>query len=144
MLDANAWLTIGPLLEEIVHDVVAPYAVQARLERVKGVPPVVNQVDAVEALRQATLGVGLMPVGTAQSLGGEDFSWYLAHAPGAMARLGTRTPGGPTFDLHQGDLVVDERAVVAAAHVLSAVVVADRVKFDAGGPSAGPDRSEER
>ncbi len=144
MLDANAWLTIGPLLEEIVHDVVAPYAVQARLERVKGVPPVVNQVDAVEALRQATLGVGLTPVGTAQSLGGEDFSWYLAHAPGAMARLGTRTPGGPTFDLHQGDLVVDDRAVVAAAQVLSAVVVADRVKLDAEGPLAPLNRSEGR
>ena len=115
MLDAHAWLTIGPLLEEIVQSVVAPYAVQARLERVKGVPPVVNQVDAVEALRQATLAVGLAPVGTAQSLGGEDFSWYLANAPGAMARLGTRTPGGPTFDLHQGDLVVDDDAVLAGA-----------------------------
>jgi amidohydrolase len=131
MLDANAWLTIGPLLEEIVHDVVAPYAVQARLERVKGVPPVVNQVDAVEALRQATLGVGLTPVGTAQSLGGEDFSWYLANAPGAMARLGTRTQGGPTFDLHQGDLVVDDAAVLAGASLLAAVVVSDRVKVDA-------------
>ena len=30
---------------------------------------------------------------TRQSGGGEDFSWYLAHAPGAMARLGTRSPG---------------------------------------------------
>ena len=139
MLDAHAWLTIGPLLEEIVADVVSPYAVQARLERVKGVPPVVNQVDAVAALKQAALGVGLAPVGTAQSLGGEDFSWYLAHAPGAMARLGTRTPGGPTFDLHQGDLVVDEDAVLAGANLLAAVVVADRVKVDADPPLKTPE-----
>ena len=136
MLDANAWLAIGPLLEEVLESVVAPYGVQARLERVKGVPPVVNQVDAVDALRQAALGSGLSPVGTAQSLGGEDFSWYLAHAPGAMARLGTRTPGGPTYDIHQGDLVVDEDAVVAGARLLSAVVVSDRVKIDAE-PSLG-------
>jgi len=141
MLDANAWLTIGPLLEEIVSDVVTPYAVDVRLERVKGVPPVVNQGDAVEALRQAALGVGLAPVGTPQSLGGEDFSWYLAHAPGAMARLGTRTPGGPTYDLHQGDLVVDDRAVLAGATLLSAVVVSDRVKVDAEPP---PRRKERR
>ncbi len=135
MLDANAWLSIGPLLEEIVQDVVAPYAVQARLERVKGVPPVVNQVDAVEALRKAALGTGLVPVGTAQSLGGEDFSWYLAHAPGAMARLGTRTHGGQTYDLHQGDLVVDEQSVIFAARLLASVVVADRVKIDAEPPA---------
>ncbi len=140
MLDAHAWLTVGPLLEEIVADVVSPYAVQARLERVKGVPPVVNQVDAVAALKQAALGARLAPVGTAQSLGGEDFSWYLAHAPGAMARLGTRTPGGPTFDLHQGDLVVDEDAVVAAASLLAAVVIADRVKVDADPTLTTPER----
>ena len=49
-------------------------------------------------------------VATSQSLGGEDFAWYLESVPGAMGRLGTRTPGGPTYDLHQGDLRVDERA----------------------------------
>jgi amidohydrolase len=36
----------------------------------------------------------------------------------------TRTPGGPTFDLHQGDFVVDERAVVGGARVLAGAVVA--------------------
>jgi amidohydrolase len=41
-----------------------------------------------------------------------------------MARLGTRTPGGPTYDLHQGDLRVDERAVPIAAKVLAAAAVA--------------------
>jgi amidohydrolase len=36
-----------------------------------------------------------------------------------MGRLGTRTPGGPTYDLHQGDLRVDERAVAIGAKVLA-------------------------
>jgi hypothetical protein len=35
-----------------------------------------------------------------------------------MARLGTRTPGGPTYDLHQGDLRIDERSVAVGAKVL--------------------------
>lgn len=131
MLDANAWLSVGPLLEEIVAGVVAPYGVEAKLERVKGVPPVVNQVDAVEALRLAVLAAGLNPAPTQQSLGGEDFSWYLAHAPGAMARLGTRTPGGPTYDLHQGDLVIDEAAVLHGAHLLALAAVVTRVKVAA-------------
>jgi len=59
----------------------------------------------------------------AQSLGGEDFAWYLESVPGAMARLGTRTPGGPTYDLHQGNLLVDERAVGIGAKVLAAAAL---------------------
>jgi amidohydrolase len=43
-----------------------------------------------------------------------------------MARLGTRTPGGRTCELHQGDLVVDERAVAAGARLLLGVVMAHR------------------
>lgn len=123
MLDAQAWLGVGPLLEEIVHGVVQPYGVQAKIERVKGVPPVVNTADGIEAFRLAALSGGMRPVPTAQSLGGEDFSWYLAHTTGAMARLGTRTHGGPTFDLHQGDLVVDEDAVSLGARLLASVAV---------------------
>ena len=131
MLDANAWLSVGPLLEEIVAGVVAPYGVEAKLERIKGVPPVVNQVDAIDALRLATSVGGLTAAPTQQSLGGEDFSWYLAHAPGAMARLGTRSPGGPTFDLHQGDLVVDELAITYGARLLAIAAVVTRVKVGA-------------
>lgn len=128
MLDAHAWLSVGPLLDDVVAGVVAPYNVEAKLERTQGVPPVVNERNAIEALRQATLAAGLSPAPTAQSLGGEDFSWYLAHAPGAMARLGTRSPGGPTYDLHQGDLVVDEQSVVAGARLLALVAVLSTVK----------------
>ncbi|MFC7486570.1 amidohydrolase [Knoellia sp. CPCC 206453] len=132
MLDANAWLTVGPLLDEIVHGVVAPYGVTARLERIKGVPPVVNQADAIDALRFACLGSGLQVAPTVQSLGGEDYSWYLSHAPGAMARLGTRTPGGRTYDLHQGDVVIDEDAISCGARLLASVVVAHTVKNEGG------------
>ena len=127
MLDAEAWLTVGPLLEEIVHAVVQPYGVQAKLERVRGVPPVVNTVDAVDAFRRAALAGGMRPVPTTQSLGGEDFSWYLADTTGAMARLGTRTHGGPTFDLHQGDLVVDEDAIALGARLLASVAIIKRL-----------------
>ncbi len=43
-----------------------------------------------------------------------------------MARLGTRTHGGPTFDLHQGDLVVDEDAITFGARLLASVAVLRR------------------
>ena len=60
---------------------------------------------------------------TTQSLGGEDFGWYLDRVPGAMARLGTRTPGGTTYDLHQGNLRIDEKATAIGARVLAEVAV---------------------
>jgi amidohydrolase len=44
-----------------------------------------------------------------------------------MGRLGTRTPGGPTYDLHQGDLRIDERAVPIGAKVLAAAALASMV-----------------
>ena len=40
-----------------------------------------------------------------------------------MGRLGTRTPGGPTYDLHQGNLAIDERSVAVGARMLSGVAV---------------------
>jgi len=128
MLDANLWRDIGPLLEELVHAVISPYAVSAMIEHLRGAPPVVNDPVSVARLRAAAelmLGPGA-PTPTLQSLGGEDFAWYVQEVPGAMARLGTRTPGGRTCELHQGDLVVDERAVAAGARLLLGVVMAHR------------------
>ena len=48
-----------------------------------------------------------------QSLGGEDFSWYLAHTNGAMARLGVWSGQGQMHDIHQPTFDLDERALAA-------------------------------
>jgi amidohydrolase len=123
VLDSEVWAGLRPLLERIVDEVTEPFGVQAELEHVPGVPPVVNTADAIADLRAATAAVGLAAVPTGQSMGGEDFAWYLHHAPGAMARLGTRTVGGRTYDLHQGDYIVDERAIDAGAKLLGSVAL---------------------
>lgn len=125
MLDSATWDNTSGLIEEIVHAVVRPYGVHATVRHVKGVPPVDNDAAAVETFTAAARAVigPQSPVPTAQSLGGEDLGWYLLQVPGAMARLGTRTPGGPTYELHQGDLVVDDEAVVHAAKLLAAVAL---------------------
>jgi len=126
MLDAQVWEAIGPVLEEAMHTVISPYAVTATVEHVRGVPPVVNDAESVLNLNTAAelmLGPDAAQ-STLQSLGGEDFAWYLQEVPGAMARLGTRAPGGETYDLHQGDLVVDERAILVGARLLVGAVLA--------------------
>ncbi|QIX25879.1 amidohydrolase [Nocardioides sp. JQ2195] len=121
MLDAVAWHGAEDLVRQFVDQIIAPYGVAAEIGYVRGVPPVVNDHEAVGALGRSVAKV-LGPdgaVATMQSLGGEDFGWYLEHVPGAMGRLGTRTPGGPTYDLHQGDLRIDERAIGIGAAVLA-------------------------
>jgi amidohydrolase len=60
-------------------------------------------------------------VETEQSLGGEDFAWYLRGMPGALARLGVSPPDVPEedrLDLHQGRFDADERAISVGARVL--------------------------
>ena len=121
MLDAVAWGEAEALVRVLIDEIVAPYGVTAEIDYKRGVPPVVNEHVSTELLGAAVRRVlgDDGHVSTAQSLGGEDFGWYLARVPGAMGRLGTRTPGGPTYDLHQGNLTVDERATPIAARVLA-------------------------
>ncbi|WP_457113076.1 amidohydrolase [Marmoricola sp. URHA0025 HA25] len=126
MLDAVAWGDAEQLVRETVSQIVEPYGVTPEVIYVRGVPPVINDHASTMLLAHAIEAVvgDAGHVSTTQSLGGEDFAWFLEHVPGAMARLGTRTPGGPTYDLHQGDLRVDEGAVPIAAKVLAAAAIA--------------------
>jgi amidohydrolase len=125
MLDAVAWSDMEQRIRTYVREIVSPYGVQAVVDYKRGVPPVVNEPASVALLGRAVDTV-LGPEGrapTAQSLGGEDFAWFLTRVPGAMGRLGTREPGGPTYDIHQGNLRIDERATALAAKLLATVAV---------------------
>ncbi|MDQ1624633.1 MAG: hypothetical protein QOJ49_131 [Actinomycetota bacterium] len=121
-LDAAAWTGAQALVEELVPAIVAPYGVHAELTYTRNVPPVDNDAASVAILTaavEATEGPGAVTT-TEQSLGGEDFAWYLsAGVPGALARLGVRAPGdAEPRDLHQGRFDADERAISVGARVL--------------------------
>lgn len=120
-LDGRVWERAGKVLEEVAHHVVLPYDVEVEVRHERGIPPVVNDEHAVRVLDAAAKDV-LDPgavVLIEQSLGGEDFAWYLTQVPGALVRLGTRSPGGRSYDLHRGDIVFDERAIGIGARVLA-------------------------
>lgn len=120
-LDERAWERAGDLVQESARHVAAAYGVEVDVSVVRGVPPVVNDEESVEILEaaaRAALGPDAVEL-TEQSLGGEDFGWYLTRVPGAMVRLGTRTPGGHTYDLHQADFRLDERAIDAGTRLLA-------------------------
>ncbi|MFW0155443.1 amidohydrolase [Rothia sp. P6271] len=124
-LDAQAWYQAGEILDEVVEQVAAPYGVTVELEHIKGVPPVVNTEDEttmVENAARAELGEDSVVL-VEQSMGGEDFAWMLQEVPGTMIRLGTRTPGGITYDLHRGDYNPDERAIGYGVQVMASTAL---------------------
>lgn len=147
-LDVSAWKTTSELLPQLVREVAQPYGVTVELEHTRGVPPVVNGeigTAIIEAAVRTELGEQAVSL-TPQSMGGEDFSWYLQYMRGAMCRLGTRTPDGPTYDLHRGDIVIDERAVGFGAQLLAGTgwraMTRTRDRVEAGGPLALPVRAQ--
>ncbi|MDD9207339.1 amidohydrolase [Georgenia sp. 10Sc9-8] len=119
-LDGRAWERAGKLVEEIAEQALRPYDVEVDVRLDRGIPPVVNDeraVRTVDAAAKDVLDPGAVVL-TEQSLGGEDFAWYLTKVPGALLRLGTRSPGGRAYDLHRGDIVFDERAIGVGVRVL--------------------------
>ena len=92
----------------------------------RGVPPVVNHVESTARL----LGTAVERVlGPARArLHRAEPRWRGLRAGTSTRSRGdgpprTRTPGGPTYDLHQGNLRVDEAATGIAARVLAEAAV---------------------
>jgi amidohydrolase len=123
-LDVDVWRSAVALIEDLVQSVATPYGVTAKVEYLSAVPPTVNEPASVALLASAA-AAALGPdavTETPQSLGGEDFAWYLHLVPGAMARIGTRAPGTlAPGDLHQPTFDIDERAIGLGARVLASV-----------------------
>ncbi|WP_055696589.1 MULTISPECIES: amidohydrolase [Streptomyces] len=130
-LDLKAWREAPDLVHGAVQEIADLYRAKSEINYVRGVPPVVNDPAVTDLLRDAmALRRGALSVeDTEQSLGGEDFSWYLEHVPGAMARLGVRRPGERAVrDLHQGDFDADESAITVGVELFTAVALLDAVR----------------
>ncbi|GAU65063.1 putative peptidase M20 family protein [Streptomyces sp. NBRC 110611] len=125
-LDLDAWRAAPDMVHAAIDEVAVLHGAKPQIHYVRGVPPVVNEAVSVQLLRDAMVARrGVRSVeGTEQSLGGEDFSWYLEHVPGAMARLGVRPPGELSrHDLHRGDFDVDERAIQVGVELFTAAAL---------------------
>lgn len=121
--DISTWRTLEPLLEELVTQVLAPIGCSFTINYTRGVPPVLNDDVATSLLASAGRAVDPQAVVEApQSSGGEDFSWYLEHVPGSMARLGCWSGEGDRHDLHQGDLLVDEQSITVGVRLFASLI----------------------
>lgn len=119
----RVWRDAEETFTRLVEQVAAPTGARAEVRYTKGVPPVMND-DAATAL-MAKVVKDLDPHAlreAPQSSGGEDFSWYTEHVPGSMARLGSWTGKGVRPDLHQPDIVFDERCIAVGVRLFAGVV----------------------
>ncbi|WP_425474269.1 M20 family metallopeptidase [Streptomyces alboniger] len=133
-LDLKAWREAPDLVHGAIQEIADLYRAKSEVTYVRGVPPVVNDPGVADLLRDA-MAERRGPLAiedTEQSLGGEDFSWYLEHVPGAMARLGVRRPGERTVrDLHQGDFDADESAIAVGVELFTATALLDAARTGA-------------
>lgn len=128
--DITVWRTMGELLRELIPQVLMPTGCEVSIVHHKGVPPVLNDDVATALLADVARSIDPNAVVQApQSSGGEDFSWYLEHVPGSMARLGCWDGIGEPGDLHQADILIDERCIAVGVKLFGSVV--DRYNHNA-------------
>ncbi len=142
-LDDGAWHAAPEMLKALVESVTSAYGLTGDLSYVRSVPPAVNDAAStamIAAAADRVLGPGAVTQAP-QSLGGEDFAWYLESIPGSLFRLGTRRPGSvDEFDIHQPMFDVDERCIGVGVRVMSATALTAIGPGNGAGPAGGPAR----
>jgi amidohydrolase len=124
MLDGFYWDQLETIVTGLAEQIIEPTGAELKIDYDPGVPAVINDGTLVALQTQAAIAA-LGPEGvseTPQSMGGEDFAWYLRTVPGSLARLGVRTPGSTTGDLHKSDFDLDERALAVGVRFTAALL----------------------
>ncbi len=112
-------------LEEIIQGTVQAHKASYELEYEYGYPALINPPEGADIVRQVGRqllgdeGVYELPW---PSMGGEDFSYYLEHAPGAFFRLGTQLSDREQFPLHNPRFDLDEKALVHGVSMFAGLV----------------------
>ena len=110
-------------IEKIVANVCASYGAQYEVDYRPGTPGVQNDLALSQLLQTAAeeaWGSDRVQVLTEPSLGAEDFSLYLEHAPGSMFRLGVGYEDRAiNYPLHHPQFEVNESAIVTGVVTLA-------------------------
>jgi amidohydrolase len=129
-LDEAVRRRVKERLQQLAHGVSQTSGTDIKVQFGEGLTAVYNHPAAVDIVREAiadTVGLeGLQRI-ERPSMGGEDFSGYLASVPGAMFRLGARSERAGGAPLHSSLFDIDERALPIGAKILAraAVLAAD-------------------
>lgn len=109
-------------IQGIVQSICSAYGATFEMNYRRGVPSVQNDhflTQLVESAAQEAWGSDRVVIITEPSLGSEDFSLYLNHAPGTMFRLGVGSPDQPNYPLHHPKFHVDETSIVTGVVTLA-------------------------
>jgi amidohydrolase len=125
-LSEAAAARVGERIRQIASGLSEASGATIRVTFRRGTDAVVNDPDvtrtcvraAGDVVGQANLDEIPLP-----SMGGEDFSGYLKHAPGCLLRLGVASSEPPRPFLHSPHFDIDEQALAIGAKVLAHSVV---------------------
>jgi amidohydrolase len=109
-------------IENIVANVCNTYGAKYEVNYKRGVPSVQNDPTLTHILEQASReawGSDRVEIIPEPSLGAEDFSMYLQHAPGCMFRLGVGHSDKPNYPLHHPRFEIDEAAIATGVVTLA-------------------------
>lgn len=109
-------------IESIVANVCQMYGAKYQINYRRGVPSVQNDpllTQLTESAAEEAWGSDRVQILLEPSLGAEDFSLYLEHAPGTMFRLGVAFADQPNYPLHHPQFHVNETAIVTGVVTLA-------------------------
>ncbi|WP_204103861.1 MULTISPECIES: M20 family metallopeptidase [Spirulina sp. CCY15215] len=109
-------------IEGIVASICGAYGAKYEVNYQRVVPSVQNDglmTQLVEEAAKEAWGSDRVQRILEPSLGAEDFSLYLEHAPGSMFRLGVGMPGKTNYPLHHPAFEADEGAIVTGVVTLA-------------------------
>jgi amidohydrolase len=109
-------------IEQIIANVCQSYGAQYVINYKRGVPSVQNDPFLTQLVEKAGVeawGLSCVQTLPEPSLGAEDFSMYLEHAPGMMFRLGIGHKDKRNYPLHHPLFEADESAIVTGVVTLA-------------------------
>jgi amidohydrolase len=118
-------LELRQLVEEVAGGVAEAHGCRASVELMPGEPALENDPAIVARARELLVGAGLTAAPEWRSCGSDDFAFFGALAPVAMAFVGLDGADGfTTRPLHHPELLPPDAAVGAIARVQAALYVA--------------------
>ena len=114
-------------IREISQNVALAYGATAEVNVLEGYSALVNheqETEMVMNLATQMLGKGHVKVKEEPSMGGEDFSYFIANTPGAFYHIGcTPIDKMPAAALHSPHFLPDERCILTGMLMQTAIVL---------------------
>jgi amidohydrolase len=118
-------LALRQMVEEVVQGIASAHGCRGSLELVSGEPALENDPEIVARGRELLASAGFVAAPEWRSCGSDDFAFFAALAPIAMAFVGLAgAEGFVARPLHHPELLVPDSAVGAVARTQAALYLA--------------------